>query len=140
MAEQKHGVTAATRISDGTHVYMKVVDEENGKIARTLSPAGLETASCSNNHCVPILEVLSIPDWKGKVILVMPQLQEFDEPLFSTVEEALKCVRQLIEVRFDICSRFGLQLIQVHDRACNTCIGCALLMGMVNALRDGIFR
>ena len=76
----------------------------------------------------------------GKVILVMPRLREFDEPLFSTFEEALKCIRQLIEVRCDILSIFGLRLIQVYDRACNTCTGCALLMGMVNALRDGIFR
>lgn len=140
MAEQKHGVTEATQISDGTEVYLKVVDEENGKIARTLSPIGLEKASCSVNHCVPVLEVLSIPDWKGKVILVMPRLQEFDEPLFSTVGEALECIRQLIEVRYNILSVYWLWLIQVRDRACSTCTGFTLLMGMVNALHNESFR
>ncbi|KAI8993985.1 hypothetical protein BD414DRAFT_535053 [Trametes punicea] len=54
-------------------------------------------ASDSRNHCVPIYEVLDVPDDKDLKLLVMPLLHDFTEPRFLTVGEAVECRRQLIE-------------------------------------------
>jgi hypothetical protein len=55
------------------------------------------------NHCVPILEVLDLPETDG-AILVMPFLRRFDDPPFLTVGEALDFIHQIFEVRVHIIS------------------------------------
>jgi hypothetical protein len=57
-----------------------------------------QLASDPLNHCVPIYEVLKVPEDDDKVILVMPLLRPWDEPEFKTVGEGVDFFRQLFEV------------------------------------------
>jgi len=50
------------------------------------------------NHCIPILQTLSVPDDPDLIIIVMPLLREYDNPRFDTYGEAIECIRQLFEV------------------------------------------
>ncbi|KAJ3480772.1 hypothetical protein NLI96_g8117 [Meripilus lineatus] len=81
---QTADIMDATRISDNALVSMKRM--ENGlenEIAVYFSTEPL--ASHPHNHCVPIYEVLQIPDsdLDNEVIIVMPLLRPFDEPRFK---------------------------------------------------------
>lgn len=51
------------------------------------------------NHCVPIYEVLDIPNSDNEIILVMPLLREYDDPRIKSVGEAVEFFRQVFEVR-----------------------------------------
>ena len=51
------------------------------------------------NHCVPILDVLTVPDTADMVIHVMPLLKPYGNPPFETYEEAVEFFRQAFEVR-----------------------------------------
>jgi len=57
-------------------------------------------SSDPRNHCVQLLEVLDLPDYKGgsEQVLIMPWLRPFKSPTFDTVGEAVDCFRQLFEV------------------------------------------
>lgn len=48
------------------------------------------------NHCVPLYEVLDLPEDENISILVLPFLRSYNE----TVGEVVECFRQVIEVRF----------------------------------------
>jgi len=50
------------------------------------------------NHCVPIYEVIPIPEEEQRVIIVMPLLRDYASPPFSTFGEVVECFRQLFEV------------------------------------------
>jgi hypothetical protein len=49
------------------------------------------------NHCVPILDVLAVPD-EERDIIVMPLLRRYSNPPFETFGEVVDCLRQLFEV------------------------------------------
>ena len=51
------------------------------------------------NHCVPIYDVLDVPDTDNEVIIVMPLLREYDDPRIKSVGEAVEFFRQVFEVR-----------------------------------------
>ena len=53
--------------------------------------------SDSRNHCVPIYEVLHIPDTKNEVIIVMPLLRKYNDPRIKSVGEAVDFFRQIFE-------------------------------------------
>jgi hypothetical protein len=55
-------------------------------------------SSDPENHCIPVYEVLQVPDNKDLVILVMPFLREYFDPRFDTVGEILECYRQILQV------------------------------------------
>jgi hypothetical protein len=55
-------------------------------------------ASDPTNHCVPIYEVLHVPDKADTVILVMPLLRKYDDPRFGTFGEVVALFKQLFEV------------------------------------------
>ena len=57
-----------------------------------------ERLSDKDNHCVPILDVLSAPDAEDEVILVMPLLRKFNDPPFDTYGEVVECLQQLFAV------------------------------------------
>ena len=67
------------------------------EIARYLSSPSL----CSDpaNHCVPVYEILDVPDDEDLKLIVMPLLRRFFDPRFLTVGEAVEFFRQTIEVR-----------------------------------------
>ena len=90
----------ATRLSDGKYVTLK-------RVNKSLHPhevdiglyfsSGILTSHAAN-HCVPIYEVISLPDDTDIVILVMPLLHAFADPYFDTFGEAIDCFHQLFEV------------------------------------------
>ncbi|KAI8993984.1 kinase-like domain-containing protein [Trametes punicea] len=92
-------VLDATRLADNTVVVLKQVMMSRFPyevaISRFFSTGPL--ASDPRNHCVPIYDVLDVPDDDDLKLLVMPLLHRFDEPRFLTLGEALECCRQLIE-------------------------------------------
>jgi len=90
----------ATRIADGRYVFLKVIKKSvhpyEADIGLFFSSETL--ASDPRNHCVPIYEVLQLPDDDDKIILVMPLLREYYNPRFDTVGEVVEFFRQVFEV------------------------------------------
>jgi hypothetical protein len=91
----------ATRIVDGEFVFLKIVNKSvhpfEAEIGCFFSSEAL--ANDPHNHCVPIYEVLQVPDDDEKIILVMPLLREYCDPRFDTVGEVVEFFRQVFEVR-----------------------------------------
>ncbi|KAJ7782419.1 kinase-like domain-containing protein [Mycena maculata] len=92
-------VMDATRTSDGAFVLMK-------RINKMVHPFEVDIAtwlsaepqrSDPENHCVPIYEVLQMPDDPNVQIIVMPLLTEYDKPHFDTIGEAVSFFRQTFE-------------------------------------------
>ncbi|KAG1767444.1 hypothetical protein EDD22DRAFT_875894 [Suillus occidentalis] len=89
----------ATRLSDGLYVSLKLVEKSEypheAEIGLYFMSSKL--ASDPKNHCVPFLEVLSVPDDNDKQIIVMPLLLNFVKLRFDTFGEVIECLRQLFE-------------------------------------------
>jgi len=91
-------VLDAVRTEDDYRVFIKVVSRvEEIKIAWFLSTK--ESLAHLNNHCVPILDVLSDPLSASHSLLVMPYLRPFYDPTFEVVEEVLDFLRPIIHPR-----------------------------------------
>jgi hypothetical protein len=90
----------ATRISDGTYVSLKSLSKSvhpyEADIGTYLTSEPL--GSDPTNHCIPINEVLNVPDVENRVILVMPLLRRYNNPAFQTIGEAIYFFTQLFEV------------------------------------------
>ncbi|KAL4065250.1 hypothetical protein J3A83DRAFT_4360518 [Scleroderma citrinum] len=110
-----------TRLSDGAYVIFKIVSKSfhpyEVEIGHFLSSEPLR--SDPTNHCIPIYDVLSIPDDKDKVIIVMPLLREYTSPPFGTVGESVECFRQLFE---------GLHFMHKHRVAHRDCMSLNIMM------------
>ncbi|OSD07008.1 hypothetical protein PYCCODRAFT_1449738 [Trametes coccinea BRFM310] len=115
-------VLDATRLVDGAIVVLKKVMVSRFpheiEISRFLSSPAL--AKDPRNHCVPVYDVLSVPDNDDLKLLVMPLLHEFYSPKFLTVGEAVECCRQIIE---------GMQFMHSHRVAHRDC-------GLLNIMMD----
>ena len=89
----------ATRLSDGAYVTLKLIKPSvhpyEVEIGQYFSSESLRDDPA--NHCVPIYEVIPIPE-EPRVILVMPLLRDYVSPPFSTFGEVVECFRQLFEV------------------------------------------
>lgn len=87
-------------MSDGAFLSLKAIKKSRhpyeADIGRFLSKEPL--ASDPQNHCVPILEILQVPDQDDRIILVMPMLRRFDNPRFDTFGEVVDFVGQVLEV------------------------------------------
>ncbi|KAK7692287.1 hypothetical protein QCA50_003912 [Cerrena zonata] len=98
-------VIDATRLSDGETVMLKRFSRERyaseGPI--TMFLASEPAKSHPKNHSTPVHELFDVPGEEFS-IFVMPVLDEFNIPRFSTVGEVLECFRQVFE---------GLQFL--HD-------------------------
>lgn len=90
----------AVRKVDGEVVALKRILKSNHphevEIGLYLSSPPL--SEDSRNHCCPILATLHPPDDKNLVILVMPFLRKHDNPIYTTVGEAVEFFRQVFEV------------------------------------------
>ncbi|KAJ7771446.1 hypothetical protein B0H16DRAFT_1513580 [Mycena metata] len=62
-------------------------------------------AAHPRNHCIPIYEVLRVPDDAHSEIVVMPALQKIASPRFDTFGELVEFLRQIFE---------GLQFMHAH--------------------------
>ena len=98
---QRSTLLDATRISDNSLVMLK-------HIKRDVHPYEVEIGSyfCSEplashprNHCIPIYEVLDIPDKTNEVLIVMPLLRKYDDPRMKSIGEAVEFFRQVFEVK-----------------------------------------
>jgi hypothetical protein len=96
----------ATRISDGAYVTLKSIKPSihpyEAEIGTYLSSEPL--ASDPKNHCVPIYEVLEVPDVEDTILLVMPLLRRYDRPPLQTVGESVDFFQQIFEVYSYLCS------------------------------------
>jgi hypothetical protein len=89
-----------TRMSDGTYVALKILKPSIHPYEIDIGTFFSSDSLAHNprNHCVPILEVLKVPDDDDMVIIVMPLLRYWDSPPFETVGEVVEFLGQLLEV------------------------------------------
>ena len=113
----------ATRLRDGKRVMLKKVIPEEGPYELQISRMFSEVATNPRNHCVPLLDVITLPN-SSQRLMVTPFLRPFDNPRFQTFGEFVAFFTQVCEV----CSRFffGLGLAMVGAdwlsiRASNSC-------------------
>ncbi|KAJ7282640.1 hypothetical protein C8J57DRAFT_1710738 [Mycena rebaudengoi] len=89
----------AVRIAEGALVTLKQVKRSEfaaeADICALLSAEPL--ASDPRNHCVPLYEVLQVPDSDDLILLVMPLLMDWDFPFFYTIGEIVDFFGQIIE-------------------------------------------
>jgi len=114
-------VLDAVRISTKEKVALK-------RISRSVHPYEIEIgqyfsaeplASHPKNHCIPLYDVLDVPNEDDTVILVMPLLRRFDSPRFNTVGEAVEFFRQVFE---------GLQFMHQCRVAHRDCMDLNIMM------------
>ena len=123
----------AVRISDGEMLMLK-------SISRTKFPYEVEIAtmfsseplkSDPKNHCIPIFEVLDVPNNEDKQILVMPLLRAYDSPRFQSVGEAMEFIRQMFEVRLSRIVCITHELIRCNfRRVCSSFMSSMSPIGM----------
>jgi hypothetical protein len=87
------------RIQDHKQVMFKKVLHEEGPhelyIANLFSSPSLRDDP--SNHCVPLLEVIELPQ-NGEKLMVMPFLRPFNNPPFQTYGEFVAFFMQICEV------------------------------------------
>ncbi|KAJ7782417.1 kinase-like domain-containing protein [Mycena maculata] len=107
-------VMDATRISDGSFVSLKPIDItiHPDEISIGLWFSQEPQASDPSNHCVPIFEVLDVPDDPNTRIIVMPLLSRYDKPRFDTTGEVVEFFRQIFR---------GLQYMHKNNVAHRDC-------------------
>lgn len=91
----------ATRISTDELVALKRVSKRNhpAEIPITQYFSSEPLASNPRNHCIPLYDVLDVPDVPDEAILVLPMLRPFNDPPMETVGEAVEFFRQIFEAR-----------------------------------------
>lgn len=52
------------------------------------------------NHCLPLLDVFSLPDEDAITFLVIPFLSHWENPKFVTIGESVAFFKQIFEVIF----------------------------------------
>ncbi|KAF9005494.1 hypothetical protein BDQ17DRAFT_1408252 [Cyathus striatus] len=89
----------AIREVDGLQVMLKRVNLKNYPTELAFANIFSSELLTSNpkNHCVPVYEILDLPDDNDYAILVMPFLLKFDQPPFICIGEIVEFLRQLLE-------------------------------------------
>jgi serine/threonine protein kinase len=90
----------ATRRRDGKHVMLKKIYPEEGphELVITQLFSSRELVRDPRNHCVPLLDIIEIPQ-NGQKLMVMPLLRPFNDPHFQTFGEFVAFFTQICEVR-----------------------------------------
>ena len=113
----------ATRISDGAYITLKSIKPSvhpyEAEIGTYLSSEPL--ASDPKNHCVPIYDVLQVPDVDDRIILVMPLLRKYNRPPMQTFGESVDFFQQVFEVRANYVWNFFHSSHSVISRDYNSC-------------------
>ena len=94
---QKDNVLDATRIKDGVKIILKRVPADGDEVRIALYLSSVEMCSDPRNHTVPILDIITLPDYKY-VLLVMPFLRVFNTPPFHCRGEFVEAIRQFLQV------------------------------------------
>ncbi|KAH9944740.1 kinase-like domain-containing protein [Amylocystis lapponica] len=125
-SEDGYGMTLshlldAVRISDGKVVMLKRISRKvhphEVEISQLFSSP--ELAADPHNHCVPIYDVLQVPEDEDLVILVMPLLRGCDDPPFETAGEAVEFIHEMYQ---------GLQFMHKHHVAHRDCMNLNMMM------------
>ncbi|GJJ14673.1 hypothetical protein Clacol_008939 [Clathrus columnatus] len=94
------GLMDAKRISDGKLVKLKRVFKPEhpfeAEIGLYFSSPALKDDP--HNHCIPILDILEVPDVDDLVLLVMPLLRPYNNPSFVTIGETVDFLKQILQV------------------------------------------
>ncbi|EIN06243.1 hypothetical protein PUNSTDRAFT_72931 [Punctularia strigosozonata HHB-11173 SS5] len=118
-------VADATRVADGTTVALKLIyPDDNPQVEDVIIKLGSEPlASDARNHCVPIYEILPLPDGNTARIIVMPLLRKYDNPRWDTIGEVVSCIQQIFEASYQ-----GLQLMHAYRIAHRDCTGNNIML------------
>ena len=89
----------AVRTSDNDIVALKKVSktdhEYEVEISKFFSSGDLHKDP--RNHCVPVFDVLNVPDQPDVQIIVMPLLRRCNDPRWDTVGEVVAFFKQILE-------------------------------------------
>jgi len=99
--QEAHHLMDARRISDGQIVMLKRVNARKKmkevEMARRLLTEPYLSDPC--NHCIPIYDILTLPEEDGTVLLVMPFVYPWElQPKLKTIGETVEFLRQIFEV------------------------------------------
>jgi len=103
----------ATRRRDGKHVMLKKIYSNEGphELMVTQLFSSRELSRDPRNHCVPLLDIIEIPQ-NGQKVMVMPLLRPFNDPHFQTFGEFVAFFTQICE---------GLQFMHEQNIAHRDC-------------------
>jgi hypothetical protein len=90
----------ATRRHDGRHFTLKKIYPDEGPYELRITQlfSSRELARDPRNHCVPLLDIIEIPQNRQK-LTVMPLLRPFNDPHFQTFGEFVAFFTQICDVR-----------------------------------------
>ena len=108
-------------MSDQSLVMLKQVKKHMNPYEVELTQY-VTSVSDPRNHCVPLLDVLPVPDDPDTTILVMPLLRECDSPAWDTLGEAISFLRQVFEVSPQRVTQDPRSLRSFYTR--RACSGC----------------
>jgi len=112
VAERGHLLDASRR--DGSLVMLKQVILSEVPLEADMAKLFSSEKFSSNprNHCIPVYDVLQVPDDNDTVLLVMPLLYDNENPPFETIGEVMDFFRQIFE---------GLQFMHQNNIAHRDC-------------------
>ncbi|KAF8919128.1 kinase-like domain-containing protein [Mucidula mucida] len=90
-------IVDATKISDNKPVMLKKILTTGPDQELTIALYLTSLLEHSENHAVPILDVLQSPHSEDVKLVVMPRLRLFSDPPFDTVGEFIDAFRQIFE-------------------------------------------
>ncbi|KAG2353300.1 hypothetical protein BDR07DRAFT_1496542 [Suillus spraguei] len=92
-------VMDATHVLDGSYVSLKMVKKSRNPHEVEIGQYFMseKLSSDPKNYCVPLLDVLSVPDDSNIQLIVMPLLLPFTKIRFDTFGEVMECLRQLFD-------------------------------------------
>ena len=122
----------ATRRRDGKHIMLKKIHPDEGPhelmITQLFSSPAI--ARDPRNHCVPLLNIIEIPQNGQKLkLMVMPFLRPFNDPNFQTFGEFVAFFTQICEVKSFKHPRHEPIPIDLSIRVSNSCMSGTLHTG-----------
>lgn len=88
----------ATRISDGSRVYIKRTPAGSQELQILAYLNSAELRQDPRNHCIVLLDVLRDTSDPDIAFMVMPFMKYIDSPPMERVEDVLDCFDQILEV------------------------------------------